>query len=397
MKPEQFSVHNLRILYWSHFFEGINFLVPVMTLLYFQRGLSLADVFWTTICWTIAVLIFEIPTGIIADRYGAKLSFIVGSLVGLSGKMILLFIHEPWSMYAYNIFWGISITFFSGAMEAFIYDSLKETKQEHKMTEILGKLHSVSLIPMVVAFIIGPLLAKDLQADQFNLLISLNILMQLIEIGLYLALKKPAHIENNNSSSLLQIKQDWHTIKNTPMLVRIFITFTLVFICGTIIFGKMEQPFLIGAGLPSSGLGFLYAGATLICLLVSRRLDFFTSRFSHEHLMYATGAITVFLLLIASSLGQHLGMAILVFLLLRLMHTIRVPVYSQLSNEYIPSGSRATTLSMLSIWDAAFDVVLLSSFAFLSSYPSPLVYGACALICAIGTLISIKRQGKMNN
>jgi len=83
------STRNLTLLFWVHFFGTISFLQPVLTLFYVKNGLSEANILVLLICWSGAVLIGEIPTGVFADRFGARVSFLTGSIIKLSSIGIL--------------------------------------------------------------------------------------------------------------------------------------------------------------------------------------------------------------------------------------------------------------------------------------------------------------------
>ncbi len=76
----------------------------------------------------LAVFVFEIPTGIVADIYSRRLSVIIGMvLVGLGFLLEGLF--PIFSIvFAAQVIWGIGATFESGAIDAWISDEVGEEK-----------------------------------------------------------------------------------------------------------------------------------------------------------------------------------------------------------------------------------------------------------------------------
>lgn len=152
----------------------------------------------------------------------------------------------------------------------------------------------------------------------------------------------------------------------------------------------MEQPLLTGAGLPVPLLGVFYAGVAALGLVVSRNLGWLQQRFSARSLMHLTGFGSAVALIAAGLLPHHLVSVTLVFLIVRMGRLVRFPVYSQLSNEYIPSQSRATTLSLLSIADSVFDVLFLTLFANLATLGFPLVFLGSAALCLLGALMPVR-------
>lgn len=385
---------NIRVLFWTTLFGSVNFLEPMMTLFYFQRGLTASDVFWVTLAWCLAVLLFEVPTGAFADRFGPKASFLAGSACSILSKLVLLFSADPAYLYLFNILWGLSVTFFSGAEEALVYESLKESGQEHRMSEVMGKLHSAFFYPMIVTFLFGAYYAKDLDAAQFGFLICANILFQAVQFFLLFFIVNPKSFERLRDQPYNHVKNGIRVICKTPNLIYIFLNFTIVFISGSVIFGKMEQPMLTNAGLPVQWLGVFYAAMAMAGLLISRNIGWLQTYFSNKTLMILTSWGSAIALLAASMLSSQLIAASAAFVMLRITRHVRFPVYSQLSNDYIPSQSRATTLSLLSIADSLFDLVFLAAFAGIAAFGFPMVFAGCAVACLIGALMPIREAEK---
>jgi MFS transporter, DHA3 family, tetracycline resistance protein len=77
------------------------------------------------------VFLFEVPTGVVADTYGRKLSLIIG-FVGMGVAWLLVGVTSaPWLIVALWAFWGISYTFTSGAYEAWITDEVGVERVPH--------------------------------------------------------------------------------------------------------------------------------------------------------------------------------------------------------------------------------------------------------------------------
>jgi DHA3 family tetracycline resistance protein-like MFS transporter len=71
-----------------------------------------------------AVFVFEVPTGVVADTYGRKLSLIVGFLgMGTAWLLVGVFT-EAWVIIVLWAVWGVAYTFTSGAYQAWITDEV---------------------------------------------------------------------------------------------------------------------------------------------------------------------------------------------------------------------------------------------------------------------------------
>ncbi|HEU6445588.1 MAG TPA: MFS transporter, partial [Gaiellaceae bacterium] len=71
-----------------------------------------------------AVFLFEIPTGVVADTYGRKLSLVVG-FAGMGATWLLVGLASTaWVIFVLWALWGLSYTFTSGAYQAWITDEV---------------------------------------------------------------------------------------------------------------------------------------------------------------------------------------------------------------------------------------------------------------------------------
>jgi MFS transporter, DHA3 family, tetracycline resistance protein len=70
----------------------------------------------------IAIFLFEVPTGVVADIYSRRLSIIIGIIVSGTAIVVLGLVPIYWVIVAAAILRGIGGTFMSGAWEAWITD-----------------------------------------------------------------------------------------------------------------------------------------------------------------------------------------------------------------------------------------------------------------------------------
>jgi MFS family permease len=70
----------------------------------------------------IAIFLFEVPTGVVADTYSRRLSIIIGLLIAGVSSIVVGLVAVYWIIVAAAILRGIGGTFLSGAWEAWITD-----------------------------------------------------------------------------------------------------------------------------------------------------------------------------------------------------------------------------------------------------------------------------------
>ena len=111
-------------------YYGLEFLLSMPTWvvisIYLVRDLDLSplELVLMGTAMEAAVFLFEVPTGVVADTYGRKLSLIIG-FVGMGTAWLLVGVaSEPVLIIALWAAWGIAYTFTSGAYEAWITDEV---------------------------------------------------------------------------------------------------------------------------------------------------------------------------------------------------------------------------------------------------------------------------------
>jgi DHA3 family tetracycline resistance protein-like MFS transporter len=111
-------------------YYGLEFLLSmptwVVVSIYLVRDLDLSplELVLMGTAMEAAVFLFEIPTGVVADTYGRKLSLIVGFL-GMGTAWLLVGVaSDAWLIVVLWAVWGVAYTFTSGAYQAWITDEV---------------------------------------------------------------------------------------------------------------------------------------------------------------------------------------------------------------------------------------------------------------------------------
>lgn len=381
--------HNTRVFFWATLLGSVNFMEPVMALFYLHRGLTPTQIFFTLTAYSIVPLFFEVPTGAFADRYGPRASFMVGSLFGIGSMLLLMTVPQTWAIFAANSLWALGHTFFSGADEALIYESLKESGEEGQMGAVMGRIASAGFITLAVSHLAGPLLAKDLSEPQFRLLIGLNLIFLTGKFLLVSRVRTPRVFDVEKANPWAHVRSALSTIRANPNLFLLFVNTTLAFI-PTYVFTRFDPPYLTGAGLPPTYLGLLYASGSLLSFLLSRSIGRITGRFPRVPVVAWSGLAVLGALIVAALFQSSLIAAAFAFYFVRAGRTIRNPILGHMMNEYIPSGSRSTTLSILSLLDSVADVVVVPLMATLAVFGLQAIFWACAAVVLVGLLFPVR-------
>lgn len=96
------------------------------------RGYSLVEIGIAETVFHITSLLFEIPSGVLADVYGRKKMLIVSSIMEMIGNIVMIFSNNLFTVCLAISFFALKYNFSSGTDEALAYDSLKLVKLEEK-------------------------------------------------------------------------------------------------------------------------------------------------------------------------------------------------------------------------------------------------------------------------
>lgn len=136
----------------------------VNTLFLLDAGLTVTEVFIANSAWAAGTMIFEIPTGVVADTVGRRVSFLLSlGVLALTTLGYVGLAQVNGGVVAYSIvsvLIGLGFTFYSGAMEAWLVDGLRELGYDGGLDRVFGRGQIVSGAAMLVGTVGGGLLGQ---------------------------------------------------------------------------------------------------------------------------------------------------------------------------------------------------------------------------------------------
>lgn len=139
----------------------------VNTLFLLDAGLDIFGVFIANAAFTAGAVVFEIPTGVLADTRGRRTSFLLSVTILLATTLAYVGVAKMGGgLLAFSlvsIFMGLGFTFYSGAVEAWLVDALEETGYAGQLDRVFARGSMVTGAAMLVGTVGGGLLgALDL-------------------------------------------------------------------------------------------------------------------------------------------------------------------------------------------------------------------------------------------
>lgn len=283
----------------------------------------------------------EIPTGAFADLLGRKTTLIISLFLSTIGQFVMA-ITGSFSGLLISVFiMGIGAAFYSGTMDAFIYDSLKENKQQSNYDKIFSKIQTFQLITIMICTVIGGYLYSVSPRLPFYL----NSLFLFIGTILSLFLVEPSidSIKFSFKNFIFQTRQGFNYLFK-PIEVRNKILLLLAIGCiFTISTEVLDNILGVEFGFDSKSLSLLMALILLITSIIVQLAPILRRRYGDITSIFFIGILTVLVYIISPFASLFIGGLILI--LRQSGDSIFQNLSSNVLNVSVPSQYRATSIS----------------------------------------------------
>jgi MFS family permease len=136
----------------------------INTLFLLDAGLSVGEAFAANAFFTVGMVLFEVPTGVVADTVGRRASYLLGAATLFGSTLLYLLLWQtgaPFAAWAVvSVLLGLGFTFFSGATEAWLVDGLKASGYAGSLESAFAKGQIANGFAMMVGAIAGGVLAQ---------------------------------------------------------------------------------------------------------------------------------------------------------------------------------------------------------------------------------------------
>ena len=141
-----------------------SFIWGINTMLLLDAGLSNLEAFAANAAFTAGMVLFEVPTGIVADMVGRRASYLLGTVTLSVATLLYVLLWQvgaPFAIWAAaSVLIGLGYTFFSGAVEAWLVDALGATGFTGELETVFGRGQVVAGAAMLTGTIGGGALAQ---------------------------------------------------------------------------------------------------------------------------------------------------------------------------------------------------------------------------------------------
>ncbi len=373
-------MQNVWKLYAVRFFYSLIPAYVIERLFWEQRGMTIQMVVYTEIIYAITIVFLEIPTGIIADKWGRKKMVVLNAFLGCCGIFILVFSTKFWHFAVVAFLAGIGGSACSGAENALLYDSLLKSGKEQSFEKHLGRLKMYEFLAIILAALSGSLMANRF-GFEFNywvsfvgMFISLCISLVLVEPDIQSEIDMPIPIKE-------YIKASVNFFGKNPSIC-------IVLLSGMVIGSALNfidefwQLYISRLGVPVIYFGLFLAALSFLRLPGNIIAYAIKNRFSYRVLLSAVVFVFTVGFLYLSVVKDYTSLGMI--FLISIVSGIIEPIVTGYLHHRIDSSMRATIDSFQSLGSRAVLIVVGLGFGFFSSkFDIFGGYGFISFICGV--------------
>jgi MFS family permease len=380
-----------------------SFIWGVNTLFLLDAGLTNLEAFAANAFFTLGMVVFEVPTGVVADTVGRRASYLLGTLV-LSAATLLYWLMWVWTapFWAWalaSVLLGLGFTFFSGAVEAWLVDALRASGYSGELEPVFSKGMIVGGIAMLAGSVLGGVVAQftDLGVP---FLFRAGILALMLVVA-FVAMRDIGFTPDKSETPLKAVRTVFrgsvtHGLGNPPVR---YLMLAAPFTAGVGIYVFYAlQPYLLelwgdtGAYSIAGLAAAIVAGSQIVGGILAPRVRRLVRK--RTTVLIAAGVIGVGLLL-ALGFTANFWVALAILTVWGVASSIDDPIRRAYLNDLIPSRQRATVLSFESLMGNVGGIGIqpvLGRVADLNGYASSLVVGGVISAVAVPFMALSRKQ-----
>lgn len=336
---------DLRLFRLYRFLSTSYLFAPVVVVFFGSRGLSVTEITLLNTVYCATVMLFEVPTGVLADRWGRRRAMILGSLLMALGCLI------DWQGHSFLAFavgeglLALGMTLTSGADSAYLYDLLRDAGRADEYRRLEGAASAAKLAGAAVALAVGGWLAHR-DVGLTYLLTALVCIAASVVAALLAEHRQSFKLARSITLARQVVDAAKHAAGHPPLAFAIVfsaLVFTLVRM-GI----YLHQPYLTAAGLSLSHVGLVMAALSLVAAWGAHHIDALRRSIGERVLVFGLPALLALSYLLLGRWVGQLGIAMIA------VQALVAGIYSPLSKDLLnreiaESSHRATVLSVESM------------------------------------------------
>jgi DHA3 family tetracycline resistance protein-like MFS transporter len=353
--------HTIRIYSATRFLVAFAFgtILPVYVLYFRHYQMNLFEIALLAAVFEASILLFEMPTGLVADLYGRRISVILSAVFSLISGLAFIFFPFLAGFLVAEILAGFGETLRSGALEAWLVDSLKHRGKEERVKSAFAAGTKFKSAGNLLGLILGGYLAS---LNLRLVWVPFTALFLILSLFLIMRMKEEYELERKVSermkSKLSQtIKQSVGVLKSQRLILALLILFLFSEFAFETISQFWQVHFDENLSVATQYFGWIAAAAFVLTILLVDKVTALSGKLKRETSSLIILESLFLLSLLALALAGSPTLAVILFILLHSVFNFKEPIFLDLYNKRIPSAQRATLLSFQSLVGSTGEVL----------------------------------------
>lgn len=351
---------NIFFSYWIRALRSSLLMIAILVPFFNEYGLSQFQVAILQGFFFVVIMLFETPSGYVADIFGRKKAMLTGACFGLAGMSLYTVANSFAGFMIVEALLGIGLAMFSGADTSLVYDSFAYLKEEDKYLKYQSRSRTYGALAETLASIVG---GSWLVVYGFKYPFYGQVLIEIALIYCVIQLTEPPRTKIVSEGAVKDMKMIVEYClkqKQLKWLIAYFaittnITHTVVWII---------QPMYAEAGVDLSMFGYIWAGGMLVSAASSRVSVGFENLLGRFWALASTSTLAVIATFV---LGWQISLATLpVIYLFNFVRGISLPILDNFINELTDSSVRATVNSLASFVKAMVYIPVVSTVGYMA-------------------------------
>lgn len=338
--------------YIARFLGYFEFITPVFVLFLLANNLSMTQVLILQSLFTVTIFLMEVPSGVIADLFGLKKTLALSQILYILGFLVYGISFNFWGFLVGEILIGSAIAMMSGADSAWIYDTLKEQKQESKFKVYMGRSNAITIGAVGFSALFGGYISDLLlgttifgyQIPEYRALYFFGASSFLISFFLYISLKEPRLYKKVEDKKFFKhLAEGFGYVNKHKKLIKYIVYIAITQAMNFMMF-YLIQPYYSEGGFNSTMMGIAIGAYMLMNAAGFLSTNKISKHFNIDKILVwiLMGSIGVWISLYFSNV--YIGMFIVI--IFSFFSSIKELLIDHEVNLKTPSSHRATVLSV---------------------------------------------------
>lgn len=250
---------NIFVYYVALFFESLALAFPhaILTMIFLSKGMQVYEIAIIQSMYSLAMVIFEFPSGVLADKYKKKYVFLISDLFLAATYMMVLKGHTLLLLMPAWFSYGISASLKTGTLDAQIILLIRESKDsEISLERFIGKESKITSLSAILGSGLGFFLYGIIDINIYYIML-LSLFISFLTVLLYFHTDMEGRDRKKTSSLKRIIIEAFSEIKNNKTLKKIILALGIVQMYMQIHF-QLWQSYFLNLGLDKKYFYFAY-------------------------------------------------------------------------------------------------------------------------------------------